>query len=84
MFKKRKSKADVLKEKLEETKDVAEVLRETLGADIAEYYTTKQQGQVQRLVTEDGTWLPSFTANGKTYYIRNPKDGLPLRRQREL
>jgi hypothetical protein len=84
MFGKKKSKADALKERLQDTQDVAEVLRTTLGADIAEYYTTKQQGQVHRLVTEDGTWLPGFTANGKDYYIRNPKDGLPLRRQREL
>jgi hypothetical protein len=84
MFNKRKSKADALKERLQDTQDVAEVLRETLGADIAEYYTTKQQGQVQRLVTESGDWVTGFQANGKTYYIRNPKDGLPLRRQREL
>lgn len=84
MFKKRKSKADALKERLQDTQDVAEVLRTTLGADIAEYYATKQQGQVQRLVTEAGEFVSEFQANGKTYYIRNPKEGLPLRRAMEL
>ena len=84
MFKKRKSKADVLKEKLEETKDMAEVLRTTLGSYAAEWYTTRRQNQVQRLVTESGEWVSEFQANGKTYYVRNPKEGLPLRRQREL
>jgi hypothetical protein len=84
MFKKRKSKADVLKEKLEETKDVAEVLRTALGSYAAEWYTTRRQNQVQRLVTEAGEWVSEFQANGKTYYVRNPKEGLPLRRQREL
>lgn len=84
MFKKRKSKADALKERLQDTQDVEQVLRETLGADIAEYYTTKQRGKVQRIVTEAGDFVPEFKANGKTYYILNPKEGLPLRRQREL
>ncbi len=84
MFKKRKSKADVLKEKLEETKDVAEVLRTTLGSYAAEWYATRRKNQVQRLVTESGEWVSEFQANGKTYYVRNSKEGLPLRRQREL
>lgn len=84
MFSKRKSKADVLKEKLEETKDVAEVLRTALGGYAEDWYTTRRKNQVQRLVTEAGEWVSEFQANGKTYYVRNPKEGLPLRRQREL
>lgn len=84
MFSKRKSKADALKEKLEETKDVAEVLRTALGSYAEEWYTTRRRNQVQRLVTESGEWVSEFQANGKTYYVRDPKEGLPLRRQREL
>jgi hypothetical protein len=84
MFKKRKSKADALKERLQDTQDVAEVLRTTLGADIAQYYATKQQNKIQRLVNEAGEFVSEFKAAGTTYYIRNPKEGLPLRRQREL
>ena len=84
MFKKRKSKADALKERLQDTQDVAEVLRETLGSNIADFYATEQQNQVGRLINEDGSWVPSFEANGKTYYILNPKTGLSVFRQREL
>lgn len=88
MFKKRKSKADALQEKLNAAiKDKAEVeriLRETIGDKIADFYATEQQNQAQRLINEDGSWVSHFKANGKTYYILNPKEGLPLRRQREL
>ena len=88
MFKKRKSKADALKEKLEAAiKDKAEVelvLRETIGSKFADFYATEQQNKVSRLVDEDGSWVSKFEANGKVFYIRNPREGLPLRRQREL
>ena len=84
MFGKKKSKADALKERLQDTQDMEQVLRTTLGDDFAEYYLTRQQNQAQRLVMENGTWVSEFKANGKVYYIRNPKDGLPLRRQVEL
>lgn len=84
MFKKRKSKADALKERLQDTQDVAEVLRETLGDNIADFYATEQQNQAQRLINEDGSWVSHFQANGKTYYILNPKTGLSVFRQREM
>ena len=88
MFKKRKSKADALKEKLETAnKDKAEVeriLRETIGSKFADFYATEQQNKASRLVDEDGSWVSKFEANGKVFYIRNPREGLPLRRQREL
>ena len=84
MFKKRKSKADALREKLQDETRISEVLGEVLGAEAAEWYDTRKKNDVQRLVTPDGAWVSEFTANGKTYYIRNPKEGLPLRRQREL
>jgi hypothetical protein len=84
MFKKRKSKADALKEKLQDETRISEVLGEVLGAEAAEWYDTRKKNDPGRLVTSDGAWVSEFTANGKTYYIRNPKDGLPLRRQREL
>ena len=84
MFSKRKSKADALREKLQDETRISEVLGEVLGAEAAEWYDTRKKNEVQRLVTPDGAWVSEFTANGKTYYIRNPKDGLPLRRQREL
>lgn len=84
MFKKRKSKADVLREKLQDETRISEVLGEVLGAEAAEWYNTRQKNNPGRLVTTDGAWVSEFKANGKTYYIRNPKEGLPLRRQREL
>jgi hypothetical protein len=88
MFKKRKSKADALREKLEavvkDKEAVERVLREALGSNIADFYATQQQNQPQRLVNEDGSWVPFFEANGKTYYILNPKIGLSVFRQREL
>lgn len=84
MFKKRKSKADALKEKLQDETRISEVLGEVLGAEAAEWYNTRQKNDPGRLVTADGAWVSEFKANGKTYYIRNPKEGLPLRRQREL
>jgi hypothetical protein len=83
MFK-RKPKADVLREKLQVESDIAAVLNETLGAYASEWYGTRQRNNVQRLVTEQGEWVSEFKANNKTYYIRNPREGLPLRRQREL
>ena len=84
MFKKRKSKSDALREKLQDEARVSEVLGEVLGAEAAAWYDTRKKNEVQRLVTPDGAWVSEFTANGKTYYIRNPREGLPLRRQREL
>ena len=88
MFKKRKSKADALQEKLNAAiKDKAEVeriLRETIGDNIADFYATEQQNQAKRLINEDGSWVSHFQANGKTYYILNPKTGLSVVRQREL
>lgn len=84
MFSKRKSKADALWEKLQDEARVSEVLGEVLGAEAAEWYDTRKKNEVQRLVTPDGAWVSEFTANSKTYYIRNPREGLPLRRQREL
>lgn len=84
MFSKRKSKADALREKLQNETRISEVLGEVLGAEASEWYDTRKKNDVGRLVTSEGTWVSEFTANGKTYYIRNPKEGLPLRRQREL
>ena len=73
MFKKRKSKADALQEKLNTAiKDKAEVeriLREMIGDNIADFYATEQQNQAKRLINEDGSWVSHFQANGKTYYI---------------
>ena len=84
MFKKRKSKADALREKLQDETRISEVLGEVLGSEASEWYDTRKKNDPGRLVTSEGTWVSEFTANGKTYYIRNPKEGLPLRRQREL
>ena len=84
MIKKRKSKADALREKLQDETRISEVLGEVLGAEAAEWYDTRKKNDPGRLVTSEGAWVSEFTANGKTYYIRNPREGLPLRRQREL
>lgn len=84
MFKKRKSKADALREKLQDETRISEVLGEVLGAEASEWYNTRQKNDPSRIVTADGAWVSEFKANGKTYYIINPKEGLPLRRQREL
>jgi hypothetical protein len=83
MFK-RKSKADAIKERLQIEADIAAVLNDTLGSYASEWYSTRQKNDVCRLVTPEGEWASEFKANGKTYYIRNPREGLPLRRQREL
>lgn len=83
MFKKKDGKTKLL-QALQADKDVAQVLSETLGEYAQTWYQTRLQNQPQRLVTEAGEFVSEFTANGKTYYIRNPKEGLPLRRAMEL
>lgn len=84
MFKKRKSKADALKEKLQDDQNTAQVLGETLGKYAEDWYSTRLKNQPQRLVTESGEFVSEFTANGKTYFIRSPKESLPLKRAMEL
>lgn len=84
MFKKRKTSAEKLKEALQEGQEVAKVLGETLGADAQEWYNTRLSNESKRLVTAQGEFVPEFKANGKTYFIRSPKEGLPLKRAMEL
>lgn len=57
------------------------VLATVFGADAAQWYEYKRKTSTERLVNpQTGEWVSSFKANGQTYYIRTPEQGLSLLR----
>ncbi len=84
MFNKKKTRAEKLAEALQSEKDLAQVLGETLGEYAETWYSSRLKNEVQRLVDPSGQFVSEFQAAGKTYYVRNPKEGLPLKRAMEL
>ena len=84
MFGKKKDGKQAILQALQTDETLVALLGETLGSDFEAWYNTRRKNQPSRLVTETGEFVSEFTANGQTYYIRNPKEGLPLKRAMEL
>ena len=81
--KKQDGKAAIL-QALQDDAALVALLGKTLGADFEAWYNTRRTNEPKRLVNPAGDFVSEFQAAGKTYYIQDPKKGLPVARAMEL
>lgn len=81
--KKQDGKAAIL-QAIQDDAALVALLGEALGADFTAWHNTRRTNEPKRLVNPAGDFVLEFQAAGKTYYIQNPKQGLPLKRAMEL
>jgi len=66
-------------------KDKIEKALDVLGDEAREWWEYRRKNKYTHIVdAKTGKWVSQFEANGKTYYIRSPHQGIGPRRYTEL